>query len=99
MPTSTSATSPSGRKWMEIAILIVPGMNDGPDDIKAMAHFLAGVDKNIPVHFLRFAPAYKLANLPPAPVKTLESAHSIARKEGMKFVYVDLPGHEFANTY
>lgn len=86
-------------KWMEVAVLIVPGLNDGSDNIRAMMRFLATLNRNIPVHFLRFAPAYKLANLPPTPVKTLETAHAMARKEGLNFVYIDLPGHESANTY
>jgi pyruvate formate lyase activating enzyme len=53
-----------------------------------------------PVHFSRFWPAYKLKNLPQTPISTLERARSIARGEGLRFVYVgNLPGHEAANTY
>jgi pyruvate formate lyase activating enzyme len=95
---SITAIARSG-KWMEIATLIIPGRNDGDSDIKSMARFIAGLNRNIPVHYLRFAPAYHMANLPPTPQRTLETAHKIARQEGLKFVYIDLPGHEASATY
>ena len=43
-----------------------------------------------PVHFRRFWPAYKLKNLPQTPISTLERARSIARGEGLRFVYPGL---------
>jgi len=42
----------------------------------------------VPLHFSRFHPQYKLTNLPPTPVETLERAREIALEEGMRFVYV-----------
>jgi pyruvate formate lyase activating enzyme len=36
----------------------------------------------------------------PTPVETLEMAHDIAVKEGMRFVYTgNVPGHKYENTY
>ena len=93
-----TAIAASG-KWMEVVNLIVPGLNDEEQGIKFIAKTVVALNKNIPLHFLRFAPAYKLQNLAPTPVGTLEKARSIALNEGLKFVYVDLSGHEGANTY
>jgi len=87
------------RKWMEIVNLVIPGMNDDDAGIKSIAAFIAGLSKDIPLHFLRFSPAFKLQHLQPTPVGTLEKAHAIAKKEGLKYVYVDLPGHQASTTY
>ncbi len=36
----------------------------------------------------------------PTPVETFETAHDIAKKEGMRFVYTgNAPGHKYENTY
>lgn len=86
-------------KWMEIVTLIVPGMNDADDGIKSLAASVAKVGTGIPLHFPRFAPYYKLQNLQQTPVQTLDRARSTALKEGLKYVYLSLSGHEAANTY
>ena len=86
-------------KWMEIATLIVPGLNDNQNGLRMLAGKLAKLNRNIPLHYLRFFPAYKLKHLPATPVKTLESAMENALKEGLKYVYLsNLPGHAAANT-
>jgi pyruvate formate lyase activating enzyme len=92
-----SALAKSG-VWMEVAILVVPGLNDREDALRPMARYVAGLGRDIPVHFLRFSPAYRLQNLPPTPVRALEDARAIAIAEGIRFAYVDLPGHPAANT-
>ena len=57
-----------------------------------------GVD--VPIHFSRFHPMYKIKNLPSTPVKTLEKARSIARDAGLHYVYLgNVPGHEGESTY
>jgi len=85
--------------WLEIATLIVPGMNDAPEGIKSIARFIAEINPKIPLHFLRFYPAYKLRNLQPTPLLTLERAHAIATAEKLQYVYIDLPGHQASATY
>jgi pyruvate formate lyase activating enzyme len=48
----------------------------------------------------RFHPQYKLTNLPPTPVETLDRARDIALEEGIDFAYVgNVPGHPGNNTY
>lgn len=88
------------KKWMEIVTLIVPGLTDNQDGLRLLAGKLVRLNRNIPLHYLRFFPAYKLKYLPATPVKTLENARENALKEGLKYVYLsNLPGHAAANTY
>jgi pyruvate formate lyase activating enzyme len=54
----------------------------------------------VPLHFTRFHPAYKLTSLPPTPVKTLESAAHVADQAGLTYVYIgNVPGHVRNSTY
>jgi pyruvate formate lyase activating enzyme len=53
----------------------------------------------VPVHFTRFHPTYRLANLPATPVPTLERARATALEAGLRFVYLgNVPGHPAENT-
>jgi Pyruvate-formate lyase-activating enzyme len=54
----------------------------------------------IPIHFLRFHPDYKMMDIPATPVETLERHYRLAKELGMKYVYLgNVPGHEYENTY
>jgi len=86
--------------WLEITNLIVPGWTDKPDEIKQMCRWLAenGFTET-PVHFSRFQPQYKLEHLPPTPTAILNTAASIAREAGLKYVYIDnVPGTGIDDT-
>jgi len=53
----------------------------------------------VPVHFTRFHPTYRLTNLPPTPVATLERAWQAAKAEGLQFAYLgNVPGHPGEST-
>jgi len=95
----TIRTIARSKRWMEVAVLIVPGMNDEDQGFRSIARSLARLDPDIPLHFLRFSPAYKLKNLQPTPLKTLERAHAVAVQEGVKHAYLDLSGHRASATY
>jgi len=86
---------------LEIVNLIIPTLNDNLGKIKEMCNWIRdNLGKDVPLHFTRFSPAYKLTNLPYTPVKTLEAARRTAQKVGLKYVYIgNLPGHEGNNTY
>jgi pyruvate formate lyase activating enzyme len=86
---------------LEIVNLVVPGLNDNPDQLRSLARWIAQqLSPDIPLHFSRFMPQYKLANLPPTPVESLDQAREIAAEEGVRFVYVgNVPGHPGNNTY
>jgi pyruvate formate lyase activating enzyme len=87
--------------WFEIVVLLIPTLNDSKKEIQKMSRWiLTNLGPNVPVHFTRFHPTYKLRNLPPTPVKTMERARNIALKQGLKFVYLgNVPGHPGENTY
>ncbi len=84
----------------EIVNLVIPGKNDDPERIKELSRWVLGeLGPEVPVHFSRFYPLYKLKSLEPTPVTTLERAWSAARDVGLKFVYIgNLPGHPAENT-
>jgi pyruvate formate lyase activating enzyme len=86
---------------LEIVNLVVPTLNDSLEQLRELSGWLAReVSPDVPLHFSRFMPQYKLTNLPPTPVETLEGARGAAMEEGMRFVYIgNVPGHEANNTY
>jgi len=87
--------------WFEIVVLTIPTLNDDLDEIKRMAAWvLKELGPNVPLHFTRFHPAYKLRNLPRTPMKTVIAARKTAMKEGCRFVYTgNMPGGEGESTY
>ena len=86
--------------WFEIVTLIIPSLNDSADEIKRMTEWIVKeLGRDVPVHFSRFHPAYKLRNLPPTPLETLFRARRLAQEQGCRFVYVgNVPGQEGQNT-
>lgn len=87
--------------WVELTNLLIPTLNDDPVMIKNMCVWIReNMGKEVPVHFSRFWPMYKLKNLPPTPVKTLRMAREIAQKEGLHFAYIgNVPQDPGNNTY
>jgi pyruvate formate lyase activating enzyme len=89
------------RVHVEITSLVIPSLNDDMNTIKKMCKWIRDeVGKETPLHFSRFYPTYKLKNLSPTPVKTLEDARMVAMQEGLQYVYIgNVAGHEWENTY
>lgn len=73
--------------WVEITTLVVTGENDSPEELRAIAEFIVGVDKNIPWHVSRFHPDYKFTNYAATSEWTLKEAQEIGRTAGLKYVY------------
>ena len=73
--------------WVEIVTLVVPGFNDGEDELREIAEFLAGVSLDIPWHVTAFHPDYKLTDPPRTPVETLLKAYDIGKAAGLRYVY------------
>ena len=71
---------------VEITTLLVPGLNDSPGEIESLARWLAGIDRNIPLHFSRYFPNYKF-RLEPTPVQTMLMAREIALQH-LRYVYI-----------
>ncbi|MCS7254239.1 MAG: AmmeMemoRadiSam system radical SAM enzyme [Armatimonadota bacterium] len=87
--------------WLELVVLIVPKLNDSPTEIKQMCNWVkTNLGSDVPIHFSRFIPMYKLRNLPPTPVETLERCHDIAKEIGLRYVYIgNVFGHPAESTY
>ena len=84
--------------WVEVTTLVVPGMNDGDQELTDMARFIAGVDRDIPWHISRFHPDFQLTDTPPTPVETLRRAAEIGRREGLAYIYVGNVAGEAEDT-
>jgi len=87
--------------WLEIVVLIIPTLNDSDAEIRDLARWVkANLGTGVPVHLTRFHPTYRLTNLPPTPVATLDRLWKLAKGEGLEFVYVgNVPGHPGESTY
>jgi pyruvate formate lyase activating enzyme len=86
---------------LEIVNLVVPSLNDSEKMLTELVKWVVGeVGPDVPVHFTRFHPDYRLLNLSPTPVSTLERAYAIARTQGLHYPFVgNVPGHPGNNTY
>jgi pyruvate formate lyase activating enzyme len=80
--------------WLELTNLLVPGYSDDLKMIERMTRWLVENGfADTPIHFSRFFPTYKLADLKPTQVQTILEAVDIAVENGMKFVYTgNMPG-------
>lgn len=74
--------------WVEVTTLVVPGMNDGEEELRSIARFIAGVSPEIPWHVSRFHPDYKFTQTGATPIETLRKAYSLGKEEGLEYVYV-----------
>lgn len=54
---------------VEVTTLLVPGENDGAEEIRELARWLASISPNIPLHLSRFFPQYQMTDRPPTPVE------------------------------
>ena len=86
---------------VEIVNLMIPTKNDDMGQVREMATWIKDhLGSEVPLHFTKFYPLYKLRNLPPTPVRALVEARRIALSVGLQYVYIgNVPGHEGENTY
>ena len=80
--------------WIEVTTLIIPGLNDSPEELGEIAGFIATrLGPETPWHISRFHPDYRLTDRGGTPVATLERAAQIGRAAGLKYVYLgNAPG-------
>ena len=85
---------------VEVTYLIIPTLNDREEEIRRFAQWVYELSPDIPVHFSRFFPMYKLTDKPPTPLKTLHRAYKIAKEIGLEFVYLGNTWEpEYESTY
>ena len=87
--------------WFELVILIIPTLNDSPEEVRQMSEWVVKqLGPDVPMHFTRFHPTYRITNLPQTPIPTLESCRQIALDAGVRYVYAgNVPLHPGENTY
>lgn len=75
--------------WLEITTLLIPGLNDRPDEIRALSQWIAqALSPDIPLHFTAFHPDWRLRDRPNTPLATLQGARQLAREAGLQHVYL-----------
>lgn len=85
--------------WLEVTTLVIPGINDGPKELREVAQFISQeLGPETPWHISRFHPGYLMADRPPTPVRTLQQAQEIGLEEGLYYVYQGNVAGE-SNTY
>lgn len=87
--------------WTEIVYLVIPGQNDDRQELKDLCKWIVSeLGPDVPVHFSRFHPQYRLTNLPSTPLETLKTARQIGLDNGLHYVYTgNIPGDPGENTY
>lgn len=87
-------------KWLEIVVLVVPTLNDAEQEIRDMSRWVKRtLGPDVPMHFTRFHPTWRLRNLPRTPLATMERCRAVAIAEGVRFAYLgNVPGHDAENT-
>jgi pyruvate formate lyase activating enzyme len=86
--------------WLELTNLVIPTLNDDMKNIRDMCRWIQkNLGSDVPVHFSRFFPHYKLNNLPPTPLQTLIDARKTAMEAGLQFVYIGNIRHDAENTF
>ncbi|MBF0354335.1 MAG: AmmeMemoRadiSam system radical SAM enzyme [Alphaproteobacteria bacterium] len=74
--------------WIEITTLLIPGENDGDEELKALSGWIAqALGPDVPLHFSAFHPDWKMPDHAPTPPATLSRARSIAMAQGLHYVY------------
>jgi pyruvate formate lyase activating enzyme len=74
--------------WVEITNLLIPGKNDGNEEIDAMTRWVvAELGPDVPMHFTAFHPDFKMLDIEHTPPATLTRAREIALGNGVHYAY------------
>jgi pyruvate formate lyase activating enzyme len=74
--------------WLELTTLMIPGENDSESEIDSMTQWIAEhLGPDVPLHFTRFHPDWKMTDSPVTPTATLQRARAIGLKNGLRYVY------------
>ncbi len=77
------------KKHIELTNLLITDENTSKEDIEKLTDFIKNeLGCEVPIHFSRFFPYYKMNDTPPTPVKYLYQAKEIAENKGLENVYL-----------
>ena len=84
---------------LEITTLVVPGFNDGRDDIEKLCSWIHdNLGSDVPLHLTRYHPDYHY-DAPATPMNTLIEAYDIAKKAGLDYAYLgNIMKTDYENT-
>jgi pyruvate formate lyase activating enzyme len=85
--------------WIEVTTLLIPGENDGEQELRGIAEFISSLGTETPWHISRFHPRYQMLGTPPTPADAIHRAVKIGKAAGLKYVYSgNLPGDSGEHT-
>ena len=85
--------------WLEVTTLIVPGVNDDPEELEELAAFIfQDLGPETPWHLSRFFPQYQMKDRAPTNEDLLYRTKKMAQRVGLNYIYI---GNVFGdnNTY
>ncbi len=86
--------------WLEVTTLLVPGLNDSPQELDEIAGFLAALDPGIPWHVSRFHPDHRMLTGTRTPLEAVERALEAGARAGIRYVYPgNVPAHRGESTW
>ena len=86
---------------VEITNLIIPDINDSPNDLKNLSSWVfENLGADTPLHFSAYHPDFKMPSMKGTSYDTLDLAYNIAKEIGLNHVFVGNIQHEKGgNTY
>ena len=79
----------SEKKHLEVTNLIINGYNDSIDEIEKLCDFVVNeLGPEVPLHFSRAFPYYKMKNISPTDESILFEARNIALKKGIENIHL-----------
>lgn len=86
--------------WVEVTTLLIPGQNDGDQELDDIAAFVASLGRETPWHISRFHPQYLMTDTPATSLSAIHQAVETGKSAGLKYVYSgNLPGDSGENTF
>jgi pyruvate formate lyase activating enzyme len=81
--------------WIEVTTLVVPGVNDDPEQLRGLVAFVAEeLGTETPWHVSRFFPAHRMMDVAPTPVETIDTAVQLGREAGLRYIYAGNLGEQ-----
>ena len=75
--------------WLEITTLIVPEVNDDPNELRELAMFIfERLGPETPWHLSRFYPQFRMNDRGPTDESILKKTEEIAKSVGLNYVYI-----------
>ena len=75
--------------WLEITTLVVPGVNESPDELRELAAFIhQELGPETPWHLSRFYPQYQMQDVAPTQETILHETKAMGEAMGLKYIYI-----------